>query len=655
MIPVEMIEDIPAISNQQSQPLASHRGTYQRGVTRRNAITRQIERLERRLIELEDLYRRMSWWRLGAFTFGVLVTYLGVIAGNAWMDSAWIGIACFLLGVAVFALTVWRYQRLGSWIAWLRTWRDMRKGQVARLDLDWDNIPSFSSPDGGDNTPASRNNLALDLDLVGKRSLHALIDRGISYEGSERLAGWLAAGSAQLGELHQRQAAVGELVGMSRFRDRLYANLKRVSDEPLRGAGLLEWLSVEIPAGRLRFLLIFSSLFCVTNLTLFALNIAGVIPPVWPVTFLLYLAFYFTSIGSLRPFLDAVVRMDTELDKFRSLLTFLETFPSERYPQVGALCATFQAQDRLPSRQLRGIRGVTAMAGARMNPIAALVLNQFTPWDFVAAYLASRLRLRASETIPAWFEAWTRLEVLSALADFGYLNPDYTMPEVVDGSGPGKQAPGNQTIVFQAKEMGHPLIPSSEKVCNDVTIRQTGEVILITGSNMAGKSTFIKTVGANLCLAYAGAPVDAASFHSRLFRLHTCIRISDSITDGFSYFYAEVKCLKRLLERLNEPGEPPLLYMIDEIFRGTNNRERYLGSRAYIEALVDTKGVGLIATHDLELANLSSDHPSITNVHFSDTVADGRLYFDYRLRPGPSQTTNALKIMEMEGLPVDRT
>jgi DNA mismatch repair ATPase MutS len=171
---------------------------------------------------------------------------------------------------------------------------------------------------------------------------------------------------------------------------------------------------------------------------------------------------------------------------------------------------------------------------------------------------------------------------------------------------------------------------------------------------MAGKSTFIRTVGINLCLAYAGAPVDAAELQTVAFRLYTCIRISDSLGDGFSYFYAEVKRLKGLLDSLQpNPSGLPLLYLVDEIFRGTNNRERLIGSRAYVKALIGAAGVGLIATHDLDLAQLADNHPQARNLHFRDEVAGGKLTFDYRLRPGPSPTTNALKIMEMEGLPVD--
>jgi DNA mismatch repair ATPase MutS len=169
---------------------------------------------------------------------------------------------------------------------------------------------------------------------------------------------------------------------------------------------------------------------------------------------------------------------------------------------------------------------------------------------------------------------------------------------------------------------------------------------------MSGKSTFLRTLGVNLCLAFAGAPVNATAFQTVLLRLFTCIKVSDSVTDGISYFYAEVRRLKALLCALEAEEPVPLCFLIDEIFRGTNNRERLIGSRAYIHALAHGRGVGAISTHDLELITLADTVPTIRNYHFRETVSAGRMVFDYQLRPGPCPTTNALQIMQMEGLPV---
>ena len=218
--------------------------------------------------------------------------------------------------------------------------------------------------------------------------------------------------------------------------------------------------------------------------------------------------------------------------------------------------------------------------------------------------------------------------------------------------GEGKSYNPNQPPYFHAQNLGHPLIDKADKVGNDFEIPGLGHVGLITGSNMAGKSTFMRTVGLNQCLAYAGAPVDAQQYQTRLFRLFTCIKVSDSVADGFSYFYAEVRRLKALLEALEADDNLPLLYFIDEIFRGTNNRERLQGSQSFIRAVVGEHGYGFIATHDLALVDLAKETDKIRNYHFRDDVVVGQMHFDYILHPGPCPTTNALRIMHLAGLPV---
>jgi len=175
--------------------------------------------------------------------------------------------------------------------------------------------------------------------------------------------------------------------------------------------------------------------------------------------------------------------------------------------------------------------------------------------------------------------------------------------------------------------------------------------MLITGSNMAGKSTFLRTMGINLCLAYSGAPVNATSLRVSLFEIYACIKVSDSLADGYSYFYAEVRRLQGLLARLQAKPTLPMFFLIDEIYKGTNNEERLIGSTAYIHALVGQNCVGAISTHDLELVKLSASLPMLQNYHFREDVRDGQMIFDYKLHDGPCPTRNALKIMKLAGLP----
>jgi DNA mismatch repair ATPase MutS len=242
--------------------------------------------------------------------------------------------------------------------------------------------------------------------------------------------------------------------------------------------------------------------------------------------------------------------------------------------------------------------------------------------------------------IPTWLDRLAEVEAASALATFAYLHPGCVWP---------KQAPG---ATLNATQLGHPLIQPGTRITNDIRFSGLGTIHLITGSNMSGKSTFLRTVGINVCLAQAGAPVCATTFEWSWSRLACCIRVNDSLDAGLSFFYAEVKRLKSILSATQEHNAPPVLFLIDEIFKGTNNRERLIGSRAYIKALSKGNGLGLVSTHDLELTDLENEIASLANTHFREIVTGGALEFDYTLRPGPCPTTNALKIMKLEGLPV---
>ena len=603
------------------------------GIGPEEALEKLIERLGKRLERLQQLDNRFSILRLVVFCLGVIAVYIVLAATTSRLGWLTAGIAAL-----VFFITVALHRRLDRWRSKFNLWQRLRQDQLNRIRLDWKALPASptwaSSPD--------RASLSIDLDLTGPRSLHTLLDLAVSQEGSQRLAGWLCQGSPDLKQLQERQTLVGELAVMHRFRDRLLLNLHLVSTKQLKGANLLKWLNGDEPQANFPVLLLVGSALVLVNLSLFILSSLGILAAFWPISGLVYIAFLSANAGRLRPFLESILEMDAELDKFASLLKYLEKYDYSHSPNLGQLCTPFRSPANPPTRLMGQIKWVTAMVGLRSNPITWLLMNLLLPWDFLCAALAARLRARARILFPVWLETWYQLEALSSLANFAYLNPEFTFPNI---------QPALESAL-STQDLGHPLIPRGERICNDFTIQTQGDISIITGSNMAGKSTFIKAVGVNLCLAYSGGPVCAAALSCLPMRLHTCIRISDSISDGFSYFYAEVKCLKRLLEELQTDEDQPVLYLIDEIFRGTNNRERLLGSQAYIQTLIGAHGCGLIATHDLELAKLDEQSQHVINYHFKDSVQDGKLVFDYQIRTGPSPTTNALKIMRLEGLPV---
>ena len=604
---------------------------------RQKAIENQIHRLDNRITNLLALSRRLSWYRLINFLIGgtlVFVSFFWISANLAWLVAA--------IAVISFSIIAWYHHRLARGIRRYQIWLEIKKSQIARMELDWEKIPQSMLQ-----SPLSDLSFEKDLDITGRRSIHQLIDISISREGSRRLAAWLLQKAPDLSAILRRQRVIRELVSLTRFRNRLLLNFRLVSEVQLDGKKLLDWLHSAPPAKSMNKLAAISSVLAALNITLFLWHKLADIPPFWMLSLFIYVVFYLSNLKLLKHFFDVIAQLDDELSKFRQILKFLETYPYGDNHNLRALCTPFIEHETLPSRQLRKIKIVSTAIGLRMNPIMAIFLNIGFPWDFLFSVLTHRYRDTLAKQLPLWLDVWEKLEASISLAEFAYLNPEYIFPEFSSDRG-NKNQP-----VFAARDLGHPLIPAEQKVCNDFSLDKSGEANIITGSNMSGKSSFLKSIGVNLCLAYAGGPVNAGSFQSSLFRVFTCIKINDSIVDGFSFFYAEVKRLKTLLDALQASHPFPLFFLIDEIFKGTNNRERLIGSRSYIQNIVGQNGTGLIATHDLELVRLADHFPEITNRHFREDVVEGKMVFDYKLRPGPCPTTNALKIMRMEGLPVE--
>ncbi len=606
---------------------------------RRRALQRQVARLERRLANLEQTSARLTWARLLVFLAGIIFSgILFFLRGPLpWLAS----LAIWLIP---FALTVAYHRRIDGAIRRHRLWRDLKERHLARMALDWAQLPAAAVEvwERNDDHP-----FAGDLDLLGPRSLHRLIDIAVSSDGSRRLRAWLLDIDPQMEEIARRQALVRALRPLSLFRDRLALQAMLAADdehEQWHAETLLNWAKAENDPSALRRWVLGLTTLGLINAVFLVLTLRLAWPPYWIAGVLLYFAIYLGQGRVTSHFFQEAMSLQDALAQMTTVFSFLER---PRYQTVQALqdvCAPFRGENRPPSQHLRALGRVVAAAGLSRNPVLWLALNLFFPWDLTFAYRLHRLREDIAERLPVWLDAWFQLEAASSLANLAYLNPHYTFPEVSGSIG--------SAVPFVAREMGHPLIRHEEKVCNGFTVSSLGDVFIVTGSNMAGKSSFLRTVGVNLCLAYAGGPVDADFLQTGLFRLFTAIRVTDSVTDGISYFYAEVKRLKALLQALKQDEARPLFFLIDEIFRGTNNRERLLGSRAYIRALVGENGVGIIATHDLELVQLAQEMPQVSNYHFRDAVQDGRMVFDYRLRPGPSPTTNALKVMASEGLPV---
>ena len=280
-----------------------------------------------------------------------------------------------------------------------------------------------------------------------------------------------------------------------------------------------------------------------------------------------------------------------------------------------------------------------ALLEARRNqffiPIAGLLL-----WTENVSFAVERWRRESGSDIARWIDAAGEFEALSSLASFAYEHPDFTTPEIV-AAGP----------LFDARELGHPLIPAGRRITNDLCLDDTLRLLVISGSNMSGKSTFQRSTGVAAILALAGAVVCAKSLRIAPLTLGASIRINDSLQEGSSRFYAEILRIRQILDLAATPT--PLLFLLDEILHGTNSHDRRIGAEAVVRALVERGAIGLVSTHDLALADIAESlAPAAQNVHFEDEMVEGRMVFDYRMRPGVVRKSNALALMRAVGIEV---
>jgi DNA mismatch repair ATPase MutS len=293
-----------------------------------------------------------------------------------------------------------------------------------------------------------------------------------------------------------------------------------------------------------------------------------------------------------------------------------------------------------PSVHMRRLKAWTSSADLRQQFLFHIWVNPLTLWDLHVLRGLERWVVRVGRHTSDWFEALGELEALCSFATLAFGDPDARMPEIEPARG-----------ALHARGLGHPLIVARSRVSNDVQLDGPGHALIVTGSNMAGKSTLLRALGLNVALALAGGPVCAALMRVPLVRLRASVRAEDSLQAHSSYFHAELEKLRSVVA--DAEAQPPVLFLLDELLRGTNARARHVGARAVLLHLLKRSAMGLVATHDVALSALEREHPGkIENVHFTDVVVAGEMRFDYRLRPGVVRTSNALRLLAMAGIDV---
>jgi hypothetical protein len=482
---------------------------------------------------------------------------------------------------------------------------------------------------------------AQDLDLFGKASLFQLLCRAATAPGRRTLARWLA-GGAPLDVIRARQVAVAELapkldaregwVTASAGEDHKVADdgpllLWAEEAKPLPVPGLLAVAGVAVP------------LFTLGTLVLYGLTERG-----WPLA--VALALHAALILGTRQMVEARAQVlagpERVLMRYARLIQAVEGVEVQA-PLLKDVHQRLATHGVPAARQIARLQSLVNLLDARLNMFFALSVGPATLWELNVVLRTERWRRDTGPRLRGWLEALGEVEALASLAALAYERPDYTAPEVFDGP-----------PTFEAEGLSHPLIDRRKVVANDLDLGGPGSVLILSGSNMSGKSTLLRAVGLTVVLAEAGAPVPARRLRLSRMRLATSVRIVDSLAHGTSHFYAELARLKHIVDEARI-SEPPLLYLLDEMLHGTNSRERYIGAVSVVRWLSLAGAMGIVTTHDLALAKVSETLPPgrATNRHFSDEVREDRIDFDYRLREGPVQSTNALRLMKAVGIDVE--
>lgn len=572
-------------------------------------------------------------------------------------NSAWEYIAAtVIVGLAIFLWLVAKSAKLKTELANLQVLLWINEQELMVVSGHYNHRAE------GRAFQAAHHPYANDLDIFGHASLFQNLHRTTSEQGHQLLADWLLH-PADASTINARQESVKELRDKVEWRQQLQAHGHANAITNATQQSLSGWLNEPQQFGSnawkiARFVLPGISL------TLLALYIFDVIAPGF---FWLGVLVFFALSGYISklatPQYAQLSKHITQLETLSKTLQWIETAAFTASSLIDLQQSftnnfkrTLNPKSKTlnpPSAQVRALKKILDRMDYRLNPLVFVPLNIFLFWDLQQVLQLEKWKSQQQQKINHWFEVIAEMEALSSLGNLSFNNPYWTFPVV-----------RAEWFTLVCKNAGHPLISPAKSVLNDFNMQGHPQLAFITGSNMAGKSTFLRTIGTNLVLAMAGAPVCASQFETPVLRVMTSMRIADNLEESASTFYAELQKLKMILDAVKEEGAsispelsgrtlraPRVFLLLDEILRGTNSLDRHTGSEALIRQLIKEDAVGMIASHDLSLTQLQEEYPGIIhNYHFDVTIEGSELHFDYKLKQGVCKTLNATLLMKKIGI-----
>lgn len=537
-----------------------------------------------------------------------------------------------VIGTAVFAGVVLWHNYLHRKNDILKKKIEINSAGLKRMDGQWHKFK-----DTGEEFIDHGHPYSWDFDLFGPNSLFQWICTCHTFYGRKLLAEKLCEAANSVGQIRRRQEAIKELAGSVDWRQELelHGVLSDTGSDPHK---FLDWSCRYEPTFKSGFVVaIFRALPWIS----FSIGSAGYLfsgtmvcfAVVYTLQLLLYVLLHAKAIRAIESF----QKNGPMLLAFSRLLRTIENkdFNSE---YLKDLKLKFGSEGKPASGVFYSLSKILNAAEVRNSPMAHLFANAIMLWDFQCIIRADKLKKNYGRFFGVWIETIGRFEALSSLSVIAFENPQWAFPYVLQDE-----------LLLKGEGLGHPLLHHKARITNDFPVHRGGSVAIITGSNMSGKSTFLRTVGINLVLAFAGAPVCASSLCCSPVKIYTSMRVNDDLSARVSTFYAELLRIKKMVEAVRR-GEN-VVFFLDELFRGTNSQDRHDGAVAVLNALSNNKSIGIISTHDLQLCELSRiDDKKFVNYHFREQYKDGSITFDYKLNSGESKTKNAMFLIKMIGI-----
>jgi hypothetical protein len=585
------------------------------------------ERLRQLRLQIDAARSResvMSWSRLGAFAAFAVVSWLAFITG---ILSGW----WTLVPLGIFFAFIVVHGRLVNTRRELERRALHNERGIERTRREWD-----LAAEGGMRFVTPEHPYAADLDLFGPASLFTLISSARTRAGEAALAGWLLAPAAPA-VLESRRAAMREIVAETDLRERVAMlgaehGIADIEPDSFHHIEPTEWRHSLL----LRVALVLLSVANFATLVGWLAFGWGALP------FLLAVSLSGAVALSVRSHVQRAIsgieQLSGDLDVMAEMIELIESAGLEA-GEFREIHSELRSGGEPASAAIRRLARLVALLDSRRNQLF-LPISLLLFWATHLSIVFDQWKKRHAGSVSLWVDAIGRFEAILSLSSFAFENPDFVDARIIDSNEPR----------FEGTAIGHPLIPRDRIVRNDLTLGET-RLLIVSGSNMSGKSTLLRTVGVNTVLALAGAPVDAGALAVSPLIVGASIQVRDSLIEEKSRFYAEILRLRAIVDLAG--GELPLLFLLDEVLHGTNSHDRTIGASAVLRALVQQGAIGLVTTHDLALAKVADELPGTArNVHFEDHIEKDEMVFDYRMREGVVTRSNALGLMRRIGLEV---